>query len=197
MCLRTLNRKVNFPDDVAWAERGILNTMNLRNIIALFVIASVTGAPSFARADPPAHSANSTLEESSSGPNNIPVLTTAPAPSVLQESNKRQEESFTSPVDFFFGRPTRGKVLFQQKCARCHTIGHGVKVGPDLKNITAKGPREYLFNFIMNPDKYIKENHPIAVELLKHYGIKMPDLGLSRQQTLDIFAYLKAAEDEN
>jgi mono/diheme cytochrome c family protein len=135
-------------------DEGRFKNMNWKG--ALFVIASVAGAFFLVCAPPPAISADSSF------------VAGVPAQSGLSGSNERNEEAFTSPADFFLGWPTRGKVLFQQKCARCHTIGHGVKVGPDLKNITAKGPRQYLFNFIMNPDKYIKENHPIAVELLKH-----------------------------
>ncbi len=50
------------------------------------------------------------------------------------------------------GRGLKGKELFIQKgCVRCHTLGRGVFVGPDLLTSKKKYSRDELINWIINP----------------------------------------------
>src|SRR5262249_39626513 len=47
-----------------------------------------------------------------------------------------------------FGDPSKGKVLFQQKCATCHTLfGEGSNIGPDLTGADRKD-RDFLVTSI-------------------------------------------------
>ncbi len=88
------------------------------------------------------------------------------------------------------GDPAKGKAVFEQKCTSCHTIGGGKLVGPDLKGVTSQRPQDWLVNFITAPDKVIASGDPTATQLVKEYGLPMPNLGISQSQAEDILTYI-------
>lgn len=56
------------------------------------------------------------------------------------------------------GDPTKGKLVFEQQCAKCHThSGAGGKVGPDLTGMAAH-PREELLVHILDPSRSVEGN---------------------------------------
>jgi cytochrome c2 len=84
-----------------------------------------------------------------------------------------------------------GKTIFETKCSPCHTIGGGTSVGPDLKGVTDLRSRDWLVNFISNPEKMFQAGDSTAKSLLTKFGgIKMPDLGLSQQEVSDVLSYI-------
>lgn len=87
----------------------------------------------------------------------------------------------------------QGEQVFRQKCIGCHTIGQGDRVGPDLQGVTQRRERSWLEQWISAPDQMIAQGDPIAVELLNKYKIRMPNMGLSRDEVLAVIAYLESA----
>ncbi len=88
--------------------------------------------------------------------------------------------------------PEEGEVLFRQKCAACHTIGRGDRVGPDLLGVTTIREQDWLVRWIMEPDKMLAEKDPIAMELLAQYNnVPMPNRNLSQEESLAVFAYMQ------
>jgi hypothetical protein len=68
------------------------------------------------------------------------------------------------------------KRVFNQRCTACHTFGHGVKVGPDLKGVTARRTRPWLVQFVRGSQGVIKSGDPTANELYRKFkGQRMPD----------------------
>lgn len=68
------------------------------------------------------------------------------------------------------------KKIFNSRCTACHTFGHGVKVGPDLKGVTARRQRPWLVTFIRGSQRVIKSGDPIATELFERFKEqRMPD----------------------
>ncbi|HSB06615.1 MAG TPA: cytochrome c [Thermodesulfobacteriota bacterium] len=89
------------------------------------------------------------------------------------------------------GSLDNGKMIFETKCSPCHTIGGGKRVGPDLKGVTEQRSRDWLVQFISNPEKMFQAGDPIAKDLLAEFGgIKMPDLGLSQQEAFNVLSYI-------
>ncbi len=85
-----------------------------------------------------------------------------------------------------------GVGTFQQRCVACHTIGRGVKVGPDLKDVTQRREREWLRRFISVPDQMIAFKDPIAIDLLKkHNNVQMPNLGLTADEVEALITFLE------
>ena len=88
-------------------------------------------------------------------------------------------------------RADSGKELFEQQCAGCHTIGGGDSGGPDLKGITAKRPAEWLVRVIAEPDKLTAEKDATQLELVKKYGMEMPNVGISHDDARKIVSFLQ------
>ena len=87
-----------------------------------------------------------------------------------------------------------GKQIFQEKCTACHTVGNGPLVGPDLKGVTAKEPREWLEQWIAAPDAMLAKKDPTATSLLHQFhDLPMPNLGLSTSDITAVLAYLDTA----
>ncbi len=77
----------------------------------------------------------------------------------------------------------KGQYLFATRCAACHTIGHGDKIGPDLIGVTNVRKPDWLMRFIATPDKVLAAKDPLAMSLYKRYKrIQMPNLRLSNEQ---------------
>lgn len=74
-----------------------------------------------------------------------------------------------------------GKAIFDAKCAVCHNVGGGPKVGPDLKDVVARRGKEGTLNAVLDPAKA---------------GLKptMPNLGVPRKDADAIIAYLAQAQ---
>jgi protein SCO1/2 len=86
----------------------------------------------------------------------------------------------------------KGQYLFATRCAACHTIGNGDKVGPDLLGVTNVRDRAWLARIIREPDKMIEEKDPLALSLFKKYNeIRMPRLGLPEADVNTLIDYIK------
>ena len=75
-----------------------------------------------------------------------------------------------------------GYTLFKNQCITCHAInGIGGTMGPELnypKSVTEYWKEKELVNYIVNPASF-------------RYKVKMPTLGISKQQSQQIVDYLK------
>ena len=88
--------------------------------------------------------------------------------------------------------PEEGQVIFQQKCAACHTIGGGPLAGPDLQGVAARRDRDWLTRWIFEPDKMLAEGDPIVAELFQEFNnVPMPNPALSEAQVAAVLAYLE------
>ena len=87
----------------------------------------------------------------------------------------------------------RGKRLFNAYCSACHSIGGGVVVGPDLKEVTARRSVSWLKGFISEPARMVREKDSTAVKLVAEFnGYVMPTLGLSEHNIADVISYLES-----
>ena len=87
-----------------------------------------------------------------------------------------------------------GKQIFEEKCVACHTVGKGALVGPDLKGVTERRPREWLEQWIAAPDAVLAKKDPYATNLLHQFhDLPMPNQGLGTSDVTAILAYLGAA----
>jgi protein SCO1 len=86
----------------------------------------------------------------------------------------------------------KGQYLFATRCAACHTIGNGDKVGPDLLGVTNVRDHAWLARIISEPDRLLEEGDPIATSLFKKYKeIRMPRLGLPEADVNTLIEYMK------
>src|ERR1041385_2829921 len=68
--------------------------------------------------------------------------------------------------------------FFRQNCISCHTVGGGRLTGPDLKNVTQRKEREWLVEFLQNPQAMLEKGDPYALKLQQEArGVVMPVVG--------------------
>jgi len=80
--------------------------------------------------------------------------------------------------------------LFVAKCASCHTVGKGSRVGPDLKGAIERRGRPWVERFVEAPSAMLDTDSQ-ARELLKQFGgVRMPDLGLGTGQAAQLAALI-------
>lgn len=86
----------------------------------------------------------------------------------------------------------KGAYLFATRCAACHTIGNGDKLGPDLLGVTSVRDPKWLRRTISEPDKLLAEKDPIATALFKQYKeVQMPRLGLADADVTVLIDFMK------
>lgn len=84
-----------------------------------------------------------------------------------------------------------GDKLFLQKCAACHTIGDGNRVGPDLLGVNTRRDPAWLERWIRSPDRMLAEKDPTAVALLEQFKqVPMPNLGLTEPETKALVEFI-------
>jgi mono/diheme cytochrome c family protein len=84
----------------------------------------------------------------------------------------------------FPARAQEAADFFRQNCVSCHTIGGGRLTGPDLKNVTQRKEREWLTQFLQNPQAMIDKGDPYALKLQQEArGVVMPTInGMSKDR---------------
>jgi len=82
----------------------------------------------------------------------------------------------------------RGKLAFEGKCIACHTVGEGIKVGPDLLGVTRRRNDDWLTRWLKSPDAMLKAD-ATAKALLEKFKLPMPDQGLSEIEAARLIQY--------
>lgn len=83
--------------------------------------------------------------------------------------------------------------LYVRKCASCHTVGKGPRVGPDLKGVHERRARAWVIDLIREPSTML-DRDPDARRLVQEFnGVRMPDLGLTPEQSQGLFELIVLA----
>ena len=89
---------------------------------------------------------------------------------------------------------TRAQFTFQSRCAACHTIGDGDRIGPDLMGVTERRERGWLDRYLREPEKVLAAGDPTAKALFDKYRqVRMPNLKLGEEDVDVLLAYIKTA----
>lgn len=87
----------------------------------------------------------------------------------------------------------RGKWLwYHHGCDDCHSIGGGVRAGPDLQGVTQRRTKEWLRKWLHDPDQ-MRASDPLAQQIYKEFkSTKMWNPHLSDSDIDALIAYLAA-----
>ncbi len=83
--------------------------------------------------------------------------------------------------------------LFMQKCSKCHSIGGGQRVGPDLAGVAGRHDKEWIVGFMMDPDSYLQKDAAAKKLLEENHGVRMENTHLTRAEAEGLLEFLKAA----
>lgn len=109
-----------------------------------------------------------------------------------------------TPGDDIFGGgdgPMRpefpGQALFVKFCAACHTVGAGRRVGPDLRDVNVRRPREWTARYVQNPEAMRAAGDPLVQALRAEYPhAEMPGLNLAHEDVQDLLLYVDLKSSE-
>ncbi|MWD31141.1 c-type cytochrome, partial [Aquicoccus sp. SCR17] len=87
------------------------------------------------------------------------------------------------------------KALFNQYCASCHDLRMN-GMGPKLGGITAVVEKDWLLQFVQNPEKLIKDKDERATKLFDEYKSYMPSFSFLPQEEVEsILTYIHKTSD--
>lgn len=105
-----------------------------------------------------------------------------------KESAPGKSYADARPLDF-----DAGQYLFQSRCSACHSIGEGDKIGPDLRNVSARRDHAWLARYVRVPDEVLAAGDPTATALYKKYKeVRMPNLRLAPDEVRAVLSYIDA-----
>jgi len=84
----------------------------------------------------------------------------------------------------------QGKKVYANKCSTCHTIGQGVRAGPDLLGVVERRDQTWLKSWLKDPTPML-QNDSLAMALLAAAkGVKMPNMKLSERDIDAVMHYM-------
>jgi mono/diheme cytochrome c family protein len=86
---------------------------------------------------------------------------------------------------------------FAQRCASCHSIGQGARVGPDLAGAHERRTREWLHSFVKAPSSMLDSDADAQALLSASNGVRMPDLGLDDATVDGLIDYIERCSTED
>lgn len=99
-----------------------------------------------------------------------------------------------------------GGKYFESKCAQCHTIGGGDKIGPDLAGVSKRRKLDWIVKFINYPDGMINGDEeeegyekadPIAKKLYAMYKPQiMAEHEMSKDQVKAVLKYIDSKKKQ-
>lgn len=119
-----------------------------------------------------------------------------PLASISPAARKSDPAAPENRMRYSFNRPL-GEALFIKACSTCHNIGGGRRIGPDLKDVTARRSRDWLERFIGNPGAMRASGDATALTISREFpGVIMPDLGLQNVDIADVLSYIELRSRE-
>jgi ubiquinol-cytochrome c reductase cytochrome c subunit len=88
------------------------------------------------------------------------------------------------------GEAQSGAAIFQEKCSICHSAGSDRIVGPGLGGVLDRRERDWVRRMIMEPDRMLAEQDPIAMQLLDEYQAVMPNFAITGAQADALLEFL-------
>jgi mono/diheme cytochrome c family protein len=92
-------------------------------------------------------------------------------------------------------RVSRGKAIYDMKCAACHKLDETRIVGPGWKGLTKKRRPEWIMNMITNVDIML-ERDPEAQKLLELCLTRMPNQNVSIGDARDVLEFMRYNDGE-
>jgi protein SCO1/2 len=89
-----------------------------------------------------------------------------------------------------------GQLLFASRCASCHNYGKANELGPDLSGVTTRREREWLIQYMAEPNKMRAAKDPIAMELAKRNKVLMPQVNLTHQELQDLMTFMESQDQD-
>jgi len=122
--------------------------------------------------------------------------TPSPEEQMLAEGKGIGEVKFVelkSPLEA--ERITRGKAIYDMKCAACHKLDDKRVVGPGWKDVSKRRKPEWILNMITNVDIMLDKDDE-AQKLLELCLTRMPNQNVSIGDARDVLEFMRSNDGE-
>ena len=92
-------------------------------------------------------------------------------------------------------RVSRGKAIYDMKCAACHKLDDKRVVGPGWKEITKRRKPEWIMNMITNVEIMLEKDDE-AQKLLELCLTRMPNQNVSIGDARDVLEFMRSNDGE-
>ena len=83
-------------------------------------------------------------------------------------------------------RGMSGTELFTNICGACHTVGEGIRIGPDLMNVQNRYSKEWIYKWVHSSKALIDSGDKEAIKIFKKFKkVRMPDQPLLSNAQID------------
>jgi nitrite reductase (NO-forming) len=90
-----------------------------------------------------------------------------------------------------------GKTTFANKgCVTCHSIGQGVRAGPDLLGVTERRDQAWLKKWLQDPASMLQTDSIAQSMLAAAKGVKMPNVKLTEREIDGLIHYMQQETDK-
>jgi cytochrome c2 len=84
-----------------------------------------------------------------------------------------------------------GKSVWSNKgCVTCHSIGQGVRAGPDLLGVTDRRDHGWLKKWLQDPATMLQSDSIAQAMLAEAKGVKMPNVKLTEREIDGLIHYM-------
>lgn len=105
----------------------------------------------------------------------------------LPDADRQRVLNELLPLTKQTGDVDRGKLLFKNQCAKCHThSGEGTKVGPDLTGM-AVHPKEELLTHIIDPSRSVEGNYRAYTVVTQDGRVLVGMLASETRTSIELF----------
>ncbi len=87
----------------------------------------------------------------------------------------------------------KSAALFLQSCSKCHSIGGGRRVGPDLRGVADRHDKEWILGFIQDPESYLQKDAAAKLLLAENSGVRMENAHVTKAQAEGLLEFIKEA----
>jgi mono/diheme cytochrome c family protein len=84
----------------------------------------------------------------------------------------------------------KGQKISESKCLSCHKLTDERLVGPGWKGVTERQTPEWILNFTTNTEEMLDKD-PIAQAQLEICLVRMPNQGVSDEEALQIYEFMR------
>ncbi|MFI5151258.1 MAG: c-type cytochrome [Bacteroidia bacterium] len=124
-------------------------------------------------------------------PKNLPGA--AEAPAAPKGIGEIKNVELTHPLDE--GMIGRGKGIFDTKCVGCHKLNNEKLVGPGWSGVTDRRTPEWIMNMVSNTDAMLDKD-PDAQKMLETCAVRMPNMGLTKDDSRDILEFMRKNDNK-
>lgn len=121
---------------------------------------------------------------------------TDPATATTQaetHGSKVSEVKLTTPLDP--AMVSKGKEIYDMKCAACHRLNEEKLVGPGWKGVTQRRKPEWIMNMILNVDMMLADDAE-AQKMLEQCLVRMPNQNLTEPDARSVLEYMRQNDGE-